>query len=415
MHVFGEINKSSTVVENNVVHYTHNLITSSLGIQSIKVVSGSISSSYWDSLNVLFYTSGSPKYVGEHKFAHPGRNLSVNDPFSTQFLTKFHGYPSQSIFTIPSTYYGEKIKEGSFKLTDTSKASSVVIKDDGFGNLYAVDNTVSHSTNNQSSSENYVGNIFYNQGLAVVTETSSYSHTPSIASVKYVNSSTPPGHDHFFITGSDLSTSIQFISTGSTETDTATIKFFGSGSSTANTAASGARKINDVFGGIHISASSVGNVITMSNSANLLTNRRPLNTTDNLPAISGAGAFTTSSGFSGGTAAINYSDIGTNYQIQLDSSNTITTYEYNVTLLPQEFNHSMNYTLRSPISGAGELKLSTPYLSKDFTGSLFHPYITTINLYQNGDLSEPIIQAKLNKPIKKSKKINTSFKIKLDI
>ena len=248
-----------------------------------------------------------------------------------------------------------------------------------------------------------------------MTETSSYSHTPSIASVKYVNSSTPPGHDHFFITGSDLITSIQFVSTGSTEIDTSTTKFFGSGSSTTNTAASGARKINDVFGGIYVSASSVGNVITMSNSANLLTNRRPLNTTDNLPAISGAGAFTTSSGFSGGTAAINYSDVGTNYLMKFASSNTITSYEWNVTLLPQDFNHSMNYTLRSPISGAGALKLSTPYYSKDFTSSLFHPYITTIALYQRGEYEEPVIQAKLVHPIKKSNKINTIFKIKLDM
>ena len=54
--VFKEIDKS-TVIESNLVNYTQNLTATSLGVQSKKIVSGSISSSYWDSLNVLFYTS----------------------------------------------------------------------------------------------------------------------------------------------------------------------------------------------------------------------------------------------------------------------------------------------------------------------------------------------------------------------
>ena len=60
MYVFGEIDKSSTLIENNIVNYTQNLTTSSIGIMSHKIVSGSISQSYWNSLNVMFYTSGSP-------------------------------------------------------------------------------------------------------------------------------------------------------------------------------------------------------------------------------------------------------------------------------------------------------------------------------------------------------------------
>ena len=41
MYVFGEIDKSSTIIENNVTHYTQELTTSSLGIQTIKIISGS--------------------------------------------------------------------------------------------------------------------------------------------------------------------------------------------------------------------------------------------------------------------------------------------------------------------------------------------------------------------------------------
>ena len=45
---------SGLSIEPNVVHYPHTLNTGSNGINSIKYVSGSISSSYWDSLQVLF-------------------------------------------------------------------------------------------------------------------------------------------------------------------------------------------------------------------------------------------------------------------------------------------------------------------------------------------------------------------------
>ena len=55
MHVFKEIDKSSTIIEGNIVNYTQTLSASSAGVQSIKVVSGSINDNYWNSLNVLFY------------------------------------------------------------------------------------------------------------------------------------------------------------------------------------------------------------------------------------------------------------------------------------------------------------------------------------------------------------------------
>ena len=68
MHVFKEIDKSSTIVESNIINYTQNLNTSSLGIQPIKIISSSTNNNYWDSLNVMFFTSGSPAYQNELKF-----------------------------------------------------------------------------------------------------------------------------------------------------------------------------------------------------------------------------------------------------------------------------------------------------------------------------------------------------------
>ena len=189
MYVFGEIDKSSKVIETNIVNYTQNLTTSSVGIQSIKIVTGSISQSHWNSLNVLFYTSGSPIYSGEHRFGKPSSNLSIQQRNGEQFLTKYHGYPSSSIIQIPQQYYGEKIKEKSFNFTDLNNtdnsSNNPIIKDDGFGNLYSTNAHHSQSTNNASSSNNYVGNIFYDKGLAVITETGSWS-----GSVLYSNLAT---------------------------------------------------------------------------------------------------------------------------------------------------------------------------------------------------------------------------------
>ena len=295
MYVFGEIDKSSTVIESNLVNYTQNLSSSTHGINSIKIVSSSISSSYWDSLNVLFYTSASVVYPNETKFSAPSSNLSIQPTRGKQYLNKFHGYPSSSIVTIPSQYYGEKIKEGSFQFTDLSNSdvngNKPIIKDDGHGNIYSTNAHVSQSgTTSISSSKNYVGNIFYDKGLVIITETGSWS------------------------------------------------------------------------------------------------------------------------------GSVDYSDLADNFNLKFDSQHTITTHEYNVTLLPQAYNLTMNYGIRNKLSGSNQtFSLSTPWIASTFTGSDFQPYITTINLYQRGDYDTPVIQATLPKPIRKSDKINTRFKIKLDL
>ena len=293
-NVFGEIDKSSTLIESNVTNYTHNLTTASSGVQSIKIVSGSINSNYWESLNVLFYTSGSPQYGDEHKFGAPSSNLSIQPTRGEQFLTKYHNYPSSSIIQIPSQYYGEKIKEGSFTFTDLNNpdndGNNPIIRDDGRGNLYSTNAHHSQSTTAASSSDNYVGNIFYDKGLAVITETGSWS------------------------------------------------------------------------------------------------------------------------------GSVDYSDLATNYTLKFDSHHTITTHEYNVTLLPQDYNLTMNYSIRNVLSGSSEpVTLGTQYVASTFSSSAWQPYITTINLYQDGDYDTPVIQAKLPKAIRKSDKINTRFKIRLDI
>jgi hypothetical protein len=312
MFVFKNIDISSTVNEQNVVSYKHFFTSASAGITSINIVSGSISESYWNSLNVLFYTSGSPLYKGENKFSVPSSNLSIAQPgvriengteINGQYLHKFHGYPSSSIIQIPQQHYGEKIKEKSFKLVSKAYSDNnninPIIRDDGKGNLYSTNAHHSQSTNAESHSDNYVGNIFYDKGLAVITETGSWS------------------------------------------------------------------------------------------------------------------------------GSVNYSDLVSNnnkFILDIKSYNTIATREYSITLQPNEFNHSTNYSLRMPLSGSynnmAELTSSiqsNPYLASQFTGSNFTPYITTINFYQKNDMDTPVMVAKLPKPIRKSKRISTTFKIRFDL
>ena len=189
MYVFGEIDKSSTIVESNTVNYTQNLSDNSSGVQSVKIVKDSINTNYWNSLNVMFYTSGSSVYGNEHKFGRPSSNLSIQPTTGEQFLTKYHGYPSSSIITISSQYYGEKIKEGSFRYTDLNNSSSIdntiktIIKDDGFGNLYSTNAYHSQSAGALSSSDNYVGNIFYDLGVFSIVETGSFDGTNKYSDV----------------------------------------------------------------------------------------------------------------------------------------------------------------------------------------------------------------------------------------
>ena len=288
---------SEKSVESRVVHYTQTLDSSIEGLSSIRFVSSSISNSYWQSLNVLFYTSGSPTLT-DSKFSYHGANWTIYDSSNPQHLTKFHNYSSGSILSIPQTYYGDGIKPGSFTLTDDSTSTTVTLKDDKYGNLYPVGNTISSSITSPSSSDNYIGNIFYDLGIATITETGSY------------------------------------------------------------------------------------------------------------------------------TSGVTYDKLlSGNYTINFKATEKIYTHYYSVVIEPNEFNHSMNYSLRCLPSGAidnsSEAFLSNPYMCSEFTGSDFTPYLSEIYLYDPdkwGDGNrEPIISAKLPKPLKISKKITTIVKLKLDM
>ena len=123
------------------------------------------------------------------------------------------------------------------------------------------------------------------------------------------------------------------------------------------------------------------------------------------------------------SGSVNYTDIATGeHSVEFKSQHTIYTNEYTVIVNPEEYNHSINYSLRCfPNNSALSMPqdsasiLSNPYMCDDFTGSLWNPYVTEIHLYKEGEFEEPIITGKLPKPVMISPNVTTVFKLRLDI
>jgi hypothetical protein len=96
--------------------------------------------------------------------------------FASESIRKLHS--SLTAITVPREFYGEKINPGSIELTDDSADSTFTIVDDRKGNLY--DNNFSSSFAQRSASANgsgsQVGNVFYEHGILVFTDTGSYSN-----------------------------------------------------------------------------------------------------------------------------------------------------------------------------------------------------------------------------------------------
>ena len=127
--------------------------------------SNEVSKSYYDFARINFYLSGSTSdnYGSQFNIGNDGSGRDT-------FLTKF--YDTGSIIFIPQNKFDEEIKKGSFVLTDTTTGARIV--DDSNGNLYSTNATYSQSVSALSSSDNYIGNIFYSIGAFTITETASF-------------------------------------------------------------------------------------------------------------------------------------------------------------------------------------------------------------------------------------------------
>jgi hypothetical protein len=147
--------KSFTLTQANLTRY-----------QFLNNSSNEVSKSYYDFARINFYLSGSTSET----YFNESFNIGNDGTARNTFLTKF--YDTGSIVFIPQNKFDEEIKRGSFSLTDTTTGATIV--DDSNGNLYSKNATFSQSVSALSSSDNYVGNIFYNVGVFTLTETASF-------------------------------------------------------------------------------------------------------------------------------------------------------------------------------------------------------------------------------------------------
>jgi len=156
-------NKSFTLSQDDVTRH-----------QFIKDSSNEISKSYYDFARINFYLSGSTSdnYGSQFNIGNDGSGYNT-------FLTKF--YDEGSIVLIPQNKFDEGIKRGSFQLIDNT--TTAIIVDDSNGNLYSTNASFSQSVSALSSSDNYVGNIFYDVGVVTLTETASFNGTKDYTDV----------------------------------------------------------------------------------------------------------------------------------------------------------------------------------------------------------------------------------------
>ena len=140
MSIYKEIKSSDISVKPVRTNKLFNLSSSLDAIQSIQFRSGSsnLSGSYWSSLRVSFYLSGSDLATEDSRFNNPYHSRvdtlynpnNTSTPIDKQHRNKF--FTSGSILSIPQKYFGEEIKRGSFELlqstVDIKEVSSVPAK-----------------------------------------------------------------------------------------------------------------------------------------------------------------------------------------------------------------------------------------------------------------------------------------------
>lgn len=111
-----------------------------------------------------------------------GATSSYNSPLNISYTTA--SFPEAvgsaiKVLTIPTSIYGNAINKGTFRLS----SSAYQIQDDGFGNL--------------KEGQTCVGNIFYEHGVAVITDQSyqAYFTDTNTAALRWSNNRTPGGYD----------------------------------------------------------------------------------------------------------------------------------------------------------------------------------------------------------------------------
>jgi len=96
-------------------------------------------------------------------------------PFRRPYTRQLHN--TGTVIAVPQKFYGECIQPSSIRLTDNSTDVTYILQDDGRGNIYDVAYSLSYAskTPDANYSGSVIGNVFYNDGLIVITNTGSYT------------------------------------------------------------------------------------------------------------------------------------------------------------------------------------------------------------------------------------------------
>ena len=117
---------------------------------------------------VLSYTYTEPLSILDDTTRR--RTYKLRRPYTRQL------HDTATAISVPQKLYGERVRPNSVRITDDSSASTIILQDDGRGNLYDVafsSSYANHAVTAQGSGS-VVGNFFYDDGLAVITNTGSY-------------------------------------------------------------------------------------------------------------------------------------------------------------------------------------------------------------------------------------------------
>ena len=191
-YVYKPIVPNSFSQEQLKLHKTFTFNTSSYGLDIVHYKSGSDtqSGSYYTAVRMNYYLSSSAGSFQEansirKKFENPYHNHG--EWWYEGYINRNKFYETGSLISISQEIIGEEIHKNTFSLTTTLDNKFIEIKDDGNGNLYSSNAYESSSNTTPSSSDNYVGNIFYKNGDVVLIETSSWSGSLTYQSVAESN------------------------------------------------------------------------------------------------------------------------------------------------------------------------------------------------------------------------------------
>ena len=116
------------------------------------------------------------EYVSINHLQTPSSSIKLRRPYTRQL------HNTANVISLPQKFYGEYIKPGSVEIIDESLSSTFVLRDDGRGNIYdtAFSSSYANRTTTSTNSGSVVGNVFYSDGLIVITDTGSYSTVGSL-------------------------------------------------------------------------------------------------------------------------------------------------------------------------------------------------------------------------------------------